>query len=342
MITFLIPAHNEEQYIADAVRSLVDADRVIVVADACSDRTCELARAAGAEVLEVTERSKPRALNQALELVDTDLVGILDADGMAAPGMVKAMAAACGEGGCGGVCASVRQAETKGLYQRARAVEWAFTHRLARTVETWHNWVAVLSGMAGVYRVDALRAVGGWSDDGLTEDVELAIKMNAQGHRAGFVRDAYVVVRDPDTTRVYWRQVHRWAAGWAQAIQKHKGLFLRRGGFARVFGAMVLDMVLLVAAYVSLTWHLATEGGAFDVTAWAGWWFVAMTLVGLTVSSRQLGVRKAVACYPAFMLVSTAATAFSLWVFFREWVLHRHLISWTGRQGRKAVFRYGG
>ncbi|MCA9260330.1 MAG: glycosyltransferase, partial [Planctomycetales bacterium] len=55
-IAVLIPAHNEEQAIGDTVRSvaaqLEEVDRLIVIADNCTDATAACARAAGAEVWE--------------------------------------------------------------------------------------------------------------------------------------------------------------------------------------------------------------------------------------------------------------------------------------------------
>ena len=55
-VVVLIPAHNEEAGITEAVKSLhrqtVRPDLVIVVADNCNDRTVERARDAGAQVVE--------------------------------------------------------------------------------------------------------------------------------------------------------------------------------------------------------------------------------------------------------------------------------------------------
>lgn len=341
-LTVVIPAHDEEEFIADAIRSAlrqtIRPEQVLVLADACTDRTAEIARSLGASVLEVDFRSKPDALNRALRSVSTEYMAVLDADSyFASDEALDVCLTTMREQGYGGVCMSVTSHSTKGLFQRSRAIEWAAAHRVSRKVESWHGWVAVLSGMAGVYRTSAVLEVGGWSNDGLCEDVELALKMNRAGHHAGFVSGAYVCVRDPESWSVYWRQSHRWAAGWAQAIYKHKSLFFRSWGFTKVFGAMLIDSALLASGYVSLMFHLVTGFQKFDTLRWLGWWFVMMSLASLVAASFQIGIRRAVSCYPAFILVGTFGTAFSLWVMFREWVLGKHLTSWTGRQGRQAV-----
>ncbi|PBC72143.1 cellulose synthase/poly-beta-1,6-N-acetylglucosamine synthase-like glycosyltransferase [Streptomyces sp. TLI_235] len=341
-VTVLIPAHNEADFIATAVKSAfrqtVPPQKVLVIADSCTDDTARIAAECGADVIEVGFASKPRSLNHALEQVATSHVALLDADGYFASEQVfETCLRVMDERGYGGVCLSVTPHSSTGLFQRSRAVEWAAAHRVSRIVETWHGWVAVLSGSAGVYRADDLRAVGGWSTDSLCEDVELALKMNRHGRPAGFVRGEFVAVRDPSGWREYWAQTHRWASGWAQAIDKHKGLFFRSWGFTKVFGAMMVDSVLLAMGYASLLYHLATGFTEFDAVRWFGSWFLVMVAITLTTASLQLGVRRALACYPAYLLVGTLGTAFALWVMFREWVLGRHLVSWTGRQRRRTV-----
>ncbi|MFN0097659.1 MAG: glycosyltransferase family 2 protein [Gemmatimonadaceae bacterium] len=89
---FLVPAHDEELLIADCIKSLYALDypreciAVVVVADNCSDRTAEVARAAGATVLErhhATDRGKQFALAWAITqvpLAGHDAVVVVDAD----------------------------------------------------------------------------------------------------------------------------------------------------------------------------------------------------------------------------------------------------------------------
>ena len=95
-VTALIPAHNEQETICDAIEAVNgQVDRVIVVADNCTDDTIELARSNGAEVFEtVANRAKKAGgLNQALaallpQACDGDFFLVTDADSRIAPGFV--------------------------------------------------------------------------------------------------------------------------------------------------------------------------------------------------------------------------------------------------------------
>ena len=89
-IAVLMPAHNEADVIASTLCSLIPqlsvTDRLVVVADNCSDNTAELARAAGATVIERTDkahRGKGYALDCGLQLLSASpptAVVIIDAD----------------------------------------------------------------------------------------------------------------------------------------------------------------------------------------------------------------------------------------------------------------------
>lgn len=99
-VTVLIPAHDEEHSLPLTLESLTaqsrPVDRVVVVADNCTDGTVGIARAAGVEVFETVGNSEKKAgaLNQALRqllpgLGDNDLVMVMDADSRIGDGFLE-------------------------------------------------------------------------------------------------------------------------------------------------------------------------------------------------------------------------------------------------------------
>ena len=97
----LIPAHDEEAGIAATVQNVRDqlapGDRVLVVADNCTDETARAARDAGAEVAERTDpdrRGKGFALDHGLrqlEKIPPGVVVIVDADCLLGSGALDAL-----------------------------------------------------------------------------------------------------------------------------------------------------------------------------------------------------------------------------------------------------------
>jgi glycosyltransferase involved in cell wall biosynthesis len=85
MLVLVIPAYNEEVVIGQTLARLPAGvfGRVIVAANGCTDRTAEVARAAGAEVVQTAERGYGAACLCALEALPdaADIVIFLQADG---------------------------------------------------------------------------------------------------------------------------------------------------------------------------------------------------------------------------------------------------------------------
>jgi glycosyltransferase involved in cell wall biosynthesis len=75
MLSFIIPAHNEEATIAQTIRSLrgqtLPVASITVVCDNCTDDTAAVAAAGGAQVMTTHSNTarKAGALNQALARV---------------------------------------------------------------------------------------------------------------------------------------------------------------------------------------------------------------------------------------------------------------------------------
>ncbi|MBC7489103.1 MAG: glycosyltransferase family 2 protein [Glaciimonas sp.] len=101
-IAILVPAHNESSGVIATISSLLpqlqNGDRLIVVADNCSDDTAEIALRAGAEVhvrADLSQRGKGYALDfgvRVLAASPPEVVIIIDADCIASTGTVDRIA----------------------------------------------------------------------------------------------------------------------------------------------------------------------------------------------------------------------------------------------------------
>ena len=87
MVSFIVPAHNEAQIIADTVAALHAAARgagdpyeIVVVDDASTDGTAALARAAGTSVVSATVRHIAAARNVGGRAAKGDELLFVDAD----------------------------------------------------------------------------------------------------------------------------------------------------------------------------------------------------------------------------------------------------------------------
>ena len=234
-VTVLIPAHNEEGSIQATLASLVSQsrppERIIVVADNCTDATVSLALSAGVEVFVTINNTKKKAggLNQALVGVlpgqgENDIVMVMDADTVLNDGFLESAVRRFtsdralmalggmfyGDEGCGLI----------GQIQRNEYV------RYGREIGRRRGRVFVLTGTASMFRPRALREVaeqrgntipGNYGDVydtvALTEDNELTIALKTLGALMISPSECRVVTELMPTLATLWRQRLRWQRG---------------------------------------------------------------------------------------------------------------------------------
>lgn len=101
-LTAVILTLNESEYIAECIHSLSWADRILVFDSYSQDDTVELAKAAGAEVLQSSFANYAQQRNAALAAIETDWVFFVDADERGTPDLaaeVRQVIAAAAEAG---------------------------------------------------------------------------------------------------------------------------------------------------------------------------------------------------------------------------------------------------
>jgi cellulose synthase/poly-beta-1,6-N-acetylglucosamine synthase-like glycosyltransferase len=81
----------------------------------------------------------------------------------------------------------------------------------------WFNF----NGTAGVWRRAALDDAGGWTNDTLTEDLDVSYRAALRGWRAAFVPSVEAPAEIPASFSAYRRQQHRWARGSFECAIKH-------------------------------------------------------------------------------------------------------------------------
>lgn len=288
-VTVLIPAHNEAASIGATLDSLGAQDpapnRVIVVADNCTDATESVARAHGAEVYVTVGNTskKAGALNQALSqllegLGDNDIVMCMDADTVLDDGFLAAgiqrftsdralMAIGglfYGEGGHG----------ILGQLQRNEYV------RYSREVRRRRGRVFVLTGTASMFRARALRTVaanrGGllpgaegnvYDTAALTEDNELTLAIKSLGG----------LMASPDGCRVVTELMPTWRNLWTQRLRWQRGALENLGAYGPTpamlrYWAQQLGIGYSVIALSSFWLLMIVTALATDHWVWFPFW----------------------------------------------------------------------
>ena len=271
-LAVLVPAHNEEPAIADTVREirsqLEPGDRLIVIADNCSDATAARARAGGADVLERTDdrrRGKGFALAHGLESLKSappGLIVIVDADTQLSPGSLSALRRRAAESGRPVQAVYLLDVPpdagpTAGVSAFAflvkNLVRPAGLDRLGIPCPLLGTGMAIPWSLMDVRRL----ATGN-----IVEDMQLGIDLAIGGHPPELCLDARVTGTLPSGTKAAFIQRTRWEHG-------HLGTLLTQA--PRLLGhailkvrpalaGMALDLSVPPLALLCLLWALAAGG----------------------------------------------------------------------------------
>lgn len=107
----------------------------------------------------------------------------------------------------------------------------------------WLNF----NGTAGIWRVAAIQAGGGWQADTLAEDMDLSYRVQLAGWQLVYVQNIVAPAELPVTIAAYKLQQHRWAKGSIQCARKL---------LPQVLGARI-SLVQKIQACLHLTGYLA-------------------------------------------------------------------------------------
>lgn len=337
-VTVLIPAHDEDEVLAECLQAIQDQtrppDQVIVVADRAPEPTVRTARRFGAQVVPADVGAKAAAQNVGLPHVTGDYLVCVDADTVLAPDVIELLITEL-ETGVDATCANMLpMPHQRGFWIANRRFAYALGRYWWRWCQDQVGRLMVLSGCAYAMRTDTIRTIGGFPGELITCDMDLTWCLYEKGYRTSFCHRALAYTYDPETFKVYLAQMRRWSSGFYQSFARHRRQVAGSPRALLVVGSLLYDLLTLPLAYTLVILYAVQNPGS---ASWiAGW--LAIHAAGTTfIASRTLGWRRAAASYPAYWLVNWLNKGLYLWTFIREWVLGRHYASWTGRQGRSTV-----
>jgi 1,2-diacylglycerol 3-beta-glucosyltransferase len=221
----VVPAHNEATGIVATIASLqsleypADQFRVVVIADNCTDTTAELARNAGATVIERFDderRSKGFALADVLPTVlenpRVDAIVVIDADTQVDANLLSALSARFAAG-AHAAQADYQVANTGGGW-RTELMTVAFTcfHEVRSMGRERLGLSTGLRGNGMAFTRFALEAVPHEATS-LVEDLEHGIALAKAGIRVVYVHEAHVRAEMPVDDDAAASQRKRWEHG---------------------------------------------------------------------------------------------------------------------------------
>jgi cellulose synthase/poly-beta-1,6-N-acetylglucosamine synthase-like glycosyltransferase len=275
-LAVLVPAHNEEADIARTVETLRlqinPGDRLIVIADNCSDRTAEVARQAGALVLERENqrfRGKGYALDHGLKFLadePPEIVMVVDGDCEVSPGSLDALAH----------YAQTHQRPVQSTYLMKLPLNATLRDQISGFALTLKNlarplgmkalgWPSLLMGSGMAFPWSLLQKVN-LAGNKTVDDMQLTIDFALQGVSPIYVPESRVMGRLMQASHAA-SQRSRWEHGHIEVILKQVPRLLWTAVAQRRWALLILGLDLMIPplSLLVLLWFslIAAHVGAY-------------------------------------------------------------------------------
>ncbi|MGE0612968.1 MAG: glycosyltransferase family 2 protein, partial [Hyphomicrobiales bacterium] len=216
-------------------------------------------------------RTKPKALNYALQLARGDFAVIYDAEDAPEPGQLRAAIAAFRAGPPNLACVQARLAiynARENFLTRQFAIEYAaLFDGLLPALERLRLPIP-LGGTSNHFRMPALRWLGAWDAYNVTEDADIGMRLARSGYTCRML-DSVTLEEAVIGFRPWLRQRTRWLKGFMQTYFVHMRrpfrLWRQLGtagflGFQIVIGGMIFSALAHPVFYALVAMEAASAG----------------------------------------------------------------------------------
>jgi glycosyltransferase XagB len=288
--TVLVPLFKEAQILPHLARALRELDYppakldIKIVLEAVDTATIKaaagLAFPGNVDLVVVPDRqprTKPKALNYALQFATGDLAVIYDAEDRPEPDQLRKAATVFHHASADVACLQARldyfNAKENWL-SRQFTIEYATLFRGLLPLLSRFGLPLPLGGTSNHFRIGVLRALGAWDPYNVTEDADLGMRLHRAGYRVETLDST--TYEEACCQSVPWvKQRTRWLKGWMQTFGVHMrspSATLRETGlagflaFQAYFAGIIVSSLAHPLFYLLLAWD-AYEGTLFKAGA---------------------------------------------------------------------------
>ena len=231
-ISILIPCHNEAENVRETIgyclrQHYPDFD-IIAINDGSRDNTLDiLLELAGRHpqlrvVNLASNQGKAVGLRTAALLSDREILICIDGDALLSPDAARWMVQHfLDDPSVGAVTGNPRIRNRSTLLGRVQVGEFSAIVGMIKRAQRVYGRIFTISGVIGAFRQSALRDVGYWSPDMVTEDIDISWKLQLAGWSIRFEPNALCWVLMPESLTGLWKQRTRWAQGGVEVLLRY-------------------------------------------------------------------------------------------------------------------------
>lgn len=233
--SIIVPTKNEESVIQRCLDGILNIDypreklQVIVVDGNSTDRTLEICSEFQQKypdtikvISEEEKHGKPAALNLATSYATNDIVVVFDSDSVPQRDVLQKAT-----GYFADPKIDALQGKTTSINEKANVL----TRLIAQEEKAWYQMLLTgrekmqlfvpLNGTCQFIRRQLLVEFGGWDENSLTEDVELAVRLVEKNRHIKYAEDVCSEQETPMVLRSLFKQRVRWYRGYMETALKY-------------------------------------------------------------------------------------------------------------------------
>ncbi len=261
-ISMIVPCYNEEDNIEKAVLSLKNADypkeklQIIVIDDGSTDQTLtKIKTISGIEFFHKENGGKFTALNYGIQKSKGELIGCLDADCMADRNSLKKIVSHFTDPKVSCVVSTIKIDHPKNILEGIQCAEYLISAFLKKN-QSFLGSLIVTPGPLSIFRKETLKQTGPYKKAHMTEDLEMALRMQSKNLKIVHALDSIVYTKAQPKLVGLCRQRLRWRRGFLLNLRDYKNLldFRKHGNlslflFYNIFGALLSISLVFYTTY---------------------------------------------------------------------------------------------
>ncbi len=259
-VTIIVPCFNEEKTLSATINSILNLDypkdklSLILVDDGSTDRTAsELQKFNNYSQIKIFYKEnggKHTALNFALQQVQSDLVGCLDADSFVNADALRKIVPFFDDTSIMAVTPSIKVFEPKSVLQYVQKIEYSWGIFLRRMLSSL-GALYVTPGPFSIFRTNVFKEIGGYRLGHNTEDLEMALRMQKNRYKIVNSHGAHVYTVAPANFPALYKQRVRWTYGFLNNALDYREMF-----FNKKYGNIGLFILPIATVSVFFTLYL--------------------------------------------------------------------------------------
>ncbi len=256
LVSFIIPAWNEEVGIVDTIKSVLKSNykkfEIIIVNDGSTDRTgLRVKRFIDSYQGDVSIRyfkkengGKSSALNLGIKRAKGEVIITSDADCVLDPEAIANLAKYFSNQKVIAVAGNVRVGNHQKVIGAIQKLEYLYGFYFKRS-DSILNSVYIVGGAAAAYRKEIFKKIGYFDQEIITEDIEYSTRILNFGYKICYAADAIFYTEAPSDIKSLIKQRLRWKYGRLKTFFKYRSLFFRiKGQHSKFLSFLILPVAL--------------------------------------------------------------------------------------------------